>query len=182
MLCRGSNPQGRLAAQSFRVSARSWTFPSPSTPPATSTRPTCNSASRITLAGRFLHCFGSIERGRFLHFFSSIEKQAQKTSRCELCAPSPGRAILGPCLPETDLAGSEVDIFFTGSPCNPFSQARKTVCRRECGDTSIVFSDIGGSAEASQPVRAKEDRAGTGVGVHDAYREGIHRDTKALRL
>lgn len=81
-----------------------------------------------------------------MHFYASIEKQAAGTSRCELCAPSPGRRAIGPCNPEGDLQGHDVDVFFTGSPCNPFSSQRSK--RYSTGDVvnhplySITSSEV----------------------------------------
>ena len=61
--------------------------------------------------------------GRFRHFYPSLESQVEGKVVCELCQGSMLAEAFGACEPEASHSGI-VDLLFTGSPCDPFSQQR----------------------------------------------------------
>lgn len=62
--------------------------------------------------------------GKIGHFYRTLEEQIKERSICENCSGSLQSEVLGACKPKEDLTGSEIDVLFSGSPCDPFSQQR----------------------------------------------------------
>ena len=61
--------------------------------------------------------------GKFVHIYRSLQDQVKSEVVCGSCSGTISAAVLGPCSPQKDVQGP-VDLLFTGSPCDPFSQQR----------------------------------------------------------
>lgn len=62
--------------------------------------------------------------GRIKHFFKSIEDQVARGATCATCSGSFMQSDIIDCDPLSDMAGQDVDLMVTGSPCDPFSTQR----------------------------------------------------------
>ena len=73
--------------------------------------------------------------GKFLHFYSSIEEQAAGSSCCCFCKGGLQDKLHGFCDPlANDGFRDTVQVLFSGSPCDPFSQQRA----KRFGDGSVA--------------------------------------------
>lgn len=58
---------------------------------------------------------------KFQHFYKTLSEQGKGETVCTLCTGTMESEMFGPCKP---LEGADVDLLFSGSPCDPFSQQR----------------------------------------------------------